>query len=809
MEQTSRRLKFQELLLLLLRMAVLILLALALARPYSKEAMVGDGSSRSDAVDAVFVIDNSYSMATEDDKVKTETWKEIVGEKEWTGIVPVHEEGDKKGQPRNSLSPITRLGRAKLAALAVLKQLPPYSTVRVVSVSNQATLLPETGVANPADFDRVAEIVSGLEIAHRSTDFLPAIRMAARIFDKEGAPNKALYLFSDMHTLGWQRQSEAVRTELKAIGEKYPVILVHSHSQEPKNASIVGLTPQQAFSIVHTNVADEQTAFNVLVRNSGKHPVEGLTVSLSTVTWDEKGEAWEKDQSVVPVLNAKGEQVLEPSPEPRNILLTAKLEKPGLTVVRAELRSADDKLNIDDRYERVFHVHDRIRILTIDGVSPEKRRYDADPIKNRAPEGSSYYIALQGLDADVEKVGLSPFAFEDPGVPPELVDGRALEDKEMCILANVPVAPDGNSLNGLRPEFVARLREFVKSGKPLVIFLGDACVPDAYNQALADLLPARLTREFDYGERPDPMSLPYALAFDNDSAAGFLVPLKKEVILSLVGYHKAMGVEDPAAAKAATPGVQVLCRFHSIVNEKTGRPAVLSRKVDKGNVILVTTCMDKSWGRTGTSGPLILLMKQLMLQLPSHADAGHNSTMGQPLTWHPRTVNELHPEPAVLITPSPRATEKGPTGVRKELEGKKLDVGPARRPGEDAEWTVSTDQTSSKGLYRLALKRETARDSSDRDRLLEEKGIPFVVNLEPAAGTLHGLLESDSLESMTPQDLDAFLGFKPKHLKATEEISTFRDEARFNRDWTFWFLVAVLGLVLMEVPLAWFCGRSW
>src|SRR5580658_9200996 len=58
-EQTSRRLKFQELLLLIMRCAVLLFLALAMARP--AWSLVGNRGGR-DAVDAVFVIDNSFSM---------------------------------------------------------------------------------------------------------------------------------------------------------------------------------------------------------------------------------------------------------------------------------------------------------------------------------------------------------------------------------------------------------------------------------------------------------------------------------------------------------------------------------------------------------------------------------------------------------------------------------------------------------------------------------------------------------------------------------------------------------------------------
>src|SRR3954462_7136895 len=55
-EQTSRRLRFQELLLLILRVTLLLLLALALARPTLR------ATSQGGAVDAVLIIDQSMSM---------------------------------------------------------------------------------------------------------------------------------------------------------------------------------------------------------------------------------------------------------------------------------------------------------------------------------------------------------------------------------------------------------------------------------------------------------------------------------------------------------------------------------------------------------------------------------------------------------------------------------------------------------------------------------------------------------------------------------------------------------------------------
>src|SRR6187200_3018408 len=95
-EQTSRRLKFQEWILLALRCLVVLLLAFAIARPGSDTATV---TGRGDAVDAVFVIDTSYSMGARD------------GEK-------------------------TRIERARDAARAVLDTLPAGSSVQIVTCSN-------------------------------------------------------------------------------------------------------------------------------------------------------------------------------------------------------------------------------------------------------------------------------------------------------------------------------------------------------------------------------------------------------------------------------------------------------------------------------------------------------------------------------------------------------------------------------------------------------------------------------------------------------------------------------------------------
>src|SRR5581483_10074276 len=126
-EQTSRRLRFQELLLLCLRVALLVLLALALARPISS-ALRGSGGG--DAVDAVFLVDTSMSMGASD--------------------------GAK-----------SRLDRARAEALRIIEQLPPHSTVQIVTCAGTgATLL---GPRSPANLDQARGLLQEIQPTHLAT----------------------------------------------------------------------------------------------------------------------------------------------------------------------------------------------------------------------------------------------------------------------------------------------------------------------------------------------------------------------------------------------------------------------------------------------------------------------------------------------------------------------------------------------------------------------------------------------------------------------------------------------------------------
>ena len=187
-EQTSRRLKFQEWILLALRCLALILLALALARPGLKSESAGGGDQ---PIDAVFVFDTSYSMAAKD--------------------------GDK-----------TRLERAKDAATAILDTLPDRSSVQIITCADRAK--PPDPKLSRFNRDQAKQRVQAIELTSLSTDLLPGLTEALAAAETGTAAAKEIYVFTDMQKTGFELQQSAVRSKCEEIKAKANLIFIRCGS---------------------------------------------------------------------------------------------------------------------------------------------------------------------------------------------------------------------------------------------------------------------------------------------------------------------------------------------------------------------------------------------------------------------------------------------------------------------------------------------------------------------------------------------------------------------------------------------------
>ncbi|WP_020473761.1 BatA domain-containing protein [Zavarzinella formosa] len=683
-EQTSRRLRFQELILLLLRILVVALLAMALSRPVMCSGVTA--GNRGEAVDAVFIIDISYSM--------------------------------------NAQENITRLEMAKQAALKVTDDLPPNSTVQVITTTDRAVA---AGPKSPRNLDQAKLLIQNLKSTAQSTDYLAGFTEAVSAFARAEGNAKEAYLFSDMSRGGWERQSAAIRAkceELKAIGTLY---LVRCGGQSIKNVSILDLRPQT--DIPHTG---SRMPFTVIVKNTSSETVNGLTVTLKV-----DGKPLDKDAQPI--------EKLGPG-ETKPVTLTGKIDEAGWRVLTAEVKS--DQLADDNTLDRVILVREKVRVLVIDG-SPN----DREPEK-----AGSFFVGHALLPVPEEyrlQYHVRPTIVKASDVSPGM-----LADQEVCIMLNVPLGGAG----ALPADVVQRLGEFVREGHGLFVSSGPNVEKNTYNRVLgptgADLLPIELGDVYEAAKDkpffPDPNSIDLQsfLARFRLSANDPFLQIREAFV------QKALQTVEPQGEQAKAAG-RVLMRFND------GKPALISKRVGEGEVLFLTTSLDKDWGFFATNLTFQPFIHGAMTHLIERSTTGYNKIAGESIRYSPKDATKTYQ----VIRPD----------GTKETLGKPVG-------GANEQLALTIPSTSQAGIYTIV---ESGA----------ETGVRFAVAPD--------LRESETMDPLPDSQIDDLLGFKPEHLNSGEEASQKADSVRNRNEWTITVLLMVLLLAGLETGFAWFCGKAW
>ncbi len=688
-EQTSRRLRFQELILLALRCLALLLLAFALARP-TWNAISGGG--RGESIDAVFVFDTSYSMGASDGEM-------------------------------------SRIDRAKIAALAVIDNLPPNSTVQILTCADRTIHL---GPLTPGNLDQARQVVNAVQLTSLAGDILPGLVEADSALDRGAGSNKEVYLFTDLQKTGWDRQSAAIRAKAAELRQRSTLIVVRCGNPEKAitNVALVDLT--YPGGIPHTK---SRLPVTILVKNTGKNPAKNLTVTLEV-----DGRSNEKETATIDEIAAG--QTLP-------ITLTAKLEEAGARLLTANVQS--DDLPGDNRLHRLIPVRDTIRILVVDGT-PDWR----DP-----KQSGSHFVqnALLPIPSDQQAdyhIQVTAVAAEDAGA-------GLLGVHDICFLCNVPATnTDRPGTPGLSPEFVSRLSAFVKEGGGLIVGAGENIEPQSYNATLG----SRGTRllPFDFDEpKTAPADEPYKAAPDSVESLSFLARFRDEPFSTVTldaDFTKVIGIRESERS-----GGRVLMRLANQL------PWITTRLVGEGEVIVVGSSFDTSWGNWPAKAGSYLSFLQLTLShLASKATRGFNRQAGETLTWHPTEAS------------------KGFELIRPDQTRVKLGKATGGENGEKL--SVNATDTAQAGLYRFAL---------------EGDDLPS----GPVFTVAPDLRETENLDALTDPEAEEILGFKLVLMLAGPDTSRELTTERSRREWTVWVLVLLFCVAVGEAFGAWFCGKSW
>ena len=572
-EQTSRRLRFQELVLLILRILVCVILALALARPAAESLSVSGG--RGESVDAVIIMDTSFSMEA-----------------------PVTDTA-------------TRLDRAKEAALKVIDNLPPSSTVQIISCASGATNL---GPRSPSNLDQARYIVKNLKTGSLSTDYLAGFTAAVEAFSTTTGGSREVYLIGDMQRAGWEKQSSAVRSKADEIRNQASLYLVRVGEDKIANVAIVGILPQT--EIPHVN---SQVAFTVLLRNSGTVPVENLNVSLNV----EGQEKFQNDSAAV--------ARVDPG-ETKAVTIAGKFDKSGWKLLTARInddsddtksRRNRDDLAQDNTFRLMLRVHEKIRVLVVDGS------YNAaEPSKS-----GSFYLAnaLLPIPADAR----DEYHVKATVVRPENTGDDTLAEQDICFLANVAVEQ-------LDPRFVTKLDEHVRSGKGLFISSGTNVIPAEYNRLLGKLLPAPLVEGPAFRTPEDVLAQPSLTSVDRYSFLSQMLDKDDHPLRTLAAGLTARitAVADPRDATGKGDLGRVLMRFDNDM------PLLLSRSVGIGEVMFLTTSADVTWSVLCTVPAFPPFINGCVSHMNMRNATTYNRTAGEVIRWTPQdNSREYYVEP--------------------------------------------------------------------------------------------------------------------------------------------------------------------
>lgn len=570
-EQTSRRVKFQEYVLLALRCLALLLLALALARLTISWGSGGRGES----VDAVLVIDTSFSMAAKD------------GEK-------------------------TRFDRAKDTALAVIDNLPSNSTVRVITCAGgRAAMIDFT----PTNLDQALNVVAQLSVTSQAGDILPGLAAAYTALDQTQGTNKEVYVFSDLQRTDWERQSAAVRAKAEELKGRGPFVLVRCGRPDVplKNVAVTDIT--YPGGIPHTGT---RMPFTVLLKNTGKVAVRDVAVTLEV-----DGKREDIDTGLVP-------EILPGGTFP--VTLTAKLSQSGIRLLTAKVGepaknagpgqpafsgNQPDDLPGDNRFDKLIPVRDKVRVLLVDG-SPDPR----DPKESAGHYARNALVPVSAIRAEEYPVKVTEVT-ADQAAP------ALLADADLVVLCNVPSSnADKAPLPGLSPEFVARLKKFVADGGGLLIGCGDLTVPKGYNAVLGKggvgLLP------FDFTDAVvAPPDSPFSPAPDTTETPSFLDRLREGDYAKVTATVDVMQALDADEANRAGGG-RVMLRLDN------GKPLISAKAVGSGEVIVVHTSLDAKWTNWPARAASYLSVMQFTLShLSARTTRGTNKVAGETLAYFP------------------------------------------------------------------------------------------------------------------------------------------------------------------------------
>ncbi|WP_143394036.1 VWA domain-containing protein [Fimbriiglobus ruber] len=702
-------------------------------------------------------------------------WAESV----WQSIVPGRMEAHSNA-PRThrvllvdgSLSMTARAGERTRFEVAIERA---EQAVRAANPGDGFTLIVLSGAAQAvvpgpaADPEKILTELRGLKPTHGTTDLAGGLAMAADTLSRSphAYPRRQVLLFTDMQRSAWSgllpKTDGAVPDVWHRVLPRADVAVVDVVNGDVDNVAITDLVLADPLPLV-----DAPAAVTAVVQNFGRTDKKHVRLDLSVG----RPSAGGPEATLFPI----EQRVIETVPAGQRVSVTFALEgaalfrEAGLHLVRAKLVESDD-LPADDVRTLAVEVRDGLPTIIVNG------KPSAAPLK-----GSAEYLQealnpggrrLPGNPARARTVRMTEF--EDPTL-------GDLSGVDCVFLCDVPTLSQAQ---------VARLDAHLKRGGGLVIGLGPSAAAnlDLYNRLLYDegngLLPGKLlgvrstTGPDDPGFRlaaaEDAYRRPPLSAFRADNARAGLttVPFRKYVQIDAPADGRARRIlsfvpaEPVAVAGAAAPEPPV----------KVEKPdaAVVEWPRYRGRVVVYTSTFNNDW----TDWPVLpsyLPFAHEVLRFAAANPDRHTLRVGE-------AIEEFLPVNAVGLT----ATVTSPDGTAANVPVV---------AGDEA-GVIRFSDTPLSGLYRVTA-------GGRRDRV-------FAVNVPettPGGGSESDLRRIDSNELRALGAVRVVTDPTDAAGDAGGDVLVTMTPVPHGPTLARWLLTAALGVLVLELWLAWRVGPS-
>lgn len=417
--------------------------------------------------------------------------------------------------------------------------------------------------------------LDAIQIAAGSADFSSALGKAYELL-KEPAPQKEIWLITDSALTDWDRFS------MSALGPHDPLIplkIIKITGQEGVlNATIKEIKMKGQGAGVGLPIQLE-----AWVVNFGSREIKDLLVQLHI-------DGQNREQKLIS-LPSKGESAVS-----FQLSLSQSGDHHGYMMLKK------DGLAGNPTSYFTLQAQDKLKVLVVDG----------DPQTSLVQ--SETFFLTRALNPAGER---DSSLFLPTVTIPEGLSSAALDSYQALILCNVAAIPDA---------FLPRLRDYVRKGGGLLLFLGEHIQTDDYNaklfQSAPALLPARIR---DKRILPEPAGEKIEGA---DTAHPALQGLADDILKESLKSARIHGYFRTDTAVGTT-----------LLSLANGDPLLLEKRIGPGRVLFFTSAADRDWSDL----PLKTAYLPLIQSLVSYLSAGRRGAMDPGIEVGSRKVFSFPP----------------------------------------------------------------------------------------------------------------------------------------------------------------------